>query len=70
MSIAPQIYGDKVPQRMISTKLKRVQRRIVMLHDYYRTKVLPPAANMLSMVSYFVHTSYEIKMFSYVTFTN
>ncbi|XP_037032258.1 cysteine-rich venom protein pseudecin-like [Bradysia coprophila] len=45
----PQIYGDKVPQRMISTKLKRVQRRIVMLHDYFRTKVLPPASNMLSM---------------------
>lgn len=56
MSIAPQIYGDKVPHRMISTKLKRVQRRIVMLHDYFRTKVLPPASNMLSMVSYFVNS--------------
>lgn len=56
MSIVPQIYGDKVPQRMISTKLKRVQRRIVMLHDYFRTKVLPPASNMLSMVSYLFNT--------------
>lgn len=51
MLTAPQIYGDNVPLRMISTKLKRVQRRIVMLHDYFRTKVLPPASNMLSMVS-------------------
>lgn len=47
----PRLYGERVPNRLISPRLRRVQRRIVMLHDFFRTKVVPPAANMLSMVS-------------------
>lgn len=47
----PRLYGEKVPNRLISPRVRRVQRRIVMLHDFFRTKVVPPAANMLSMVS-------------------
>lgn len=47
----PRLYGEKVPNRLIAPRLRRVQRRIVMLHDFFRTKVVPPAANMLSMVS-------------------
>ncbi|XP_053665357.1 cysteine-rich venom protein-like [Anopheles marshallii] len=45
----PRLYGDKVPTKAISPRLRKVQRRIVMLHDSYRTKVIPPAANMLNM---------------------
>lgn len=36
---------------MLVPSVKRVQQRIVTLHDYFRNKVSPPAANMLSMVS-------------------
>lgn len=49
--LVPRIFGDKVPQQSIATRNAKVQRRIVMLHDYFRTKVEPPASNMLSMVS-------------------
>ncbi|CAG9798066.1 unnamed protein product [Chironomus riparius] len=45
----PRLYGDKLHYRYINPRNKRVQRRIVMLHDFFRTKVVPPAANMLSM---------------------
>lgn len=47
----PRLYGERVPNRLISPRIRRVQRRIVMLHDFFRTKVSPPATNMLSMVS-------------------
>lgn len=47
----PRLFGEKVPNRLISPRVRRVQRRIVMLHDFFRTKVVPPASNMLSMVS-------------------
>lgn len=49
--IGPRLFGEKVPNRLISPRMRRVQRRIVMLHDFFRTKVVPPASNMLSMVS-------------------
>lgn len=45
-------YGDKVPQRLLNTNSRRVQHRIVMLHNYLRTNVRPSASNMLEMVSY------------------
>ncbi|CAO1364329.1 unnamed protein product [Diamesa hyperborea] len=45
----PRLYGDKLAYRFISPRAKKVQRRIVMLHDFFRTKVQPPASNMLSM---------------------
>lgn len=46
----PRLYGDKLQFRFITPRNRRVQRRLVMLHDFFRTKVTPPAANMLSMV--------------------
>ena len=46
----PRLYGDKLQYRFISPRNRKVQRRLVMLHDFFRTKVEPPAANMLSMV--------------------
>jgi len=49
--LVPRLYGEKLHYRYINPRNKRVQRRIVMLHDFFRTKVVPPAANMLSMVS-------------------
>ncbi|XP_039433109.1 cysteine-rich venom protein-like isoform X2 [Culex pipiens pallens] len=45
----PRLYGDKLPTKVISPRTRKVQRRIVVLHDFFRTKVVPPAANMLSM---------------------
>lgn len=47
----PRLFGDQLQFRFISPRNRRVQRRIVMLHDFFRTKVTPPASNMLSMVS-------------------
>ncbi|CAD7086125.1 unnamed protein product [Hermetia illucens] len=49
MDRRPRLYGDKVPNKLLSPRLRRVQQRIVMLHDYFRTKVIPSASNMLSM---------------------
>lgn len=46
----PKLYGENLKFRYISPRNKRVQKRIVMLHDFFRTKVNPPASNMLSMV--------------------
>ncbi|XP_055382076.1 cysteine-rich secretory protein 2-like [Condylostylus longicornis] len=45
----PRVFGDKVPDQMLSPDLKNVQRKLVILHDYFRTKVIPPASNMLNM---------------------
>uniref|UniRef100_A0A1B0DQX0 Uncharacterized protein n=1 Tax=Phlebotomus papatasi TaxID=29031 RepID=A0A1B0DQX0_PHLPP len=49
MDYKPRIYGDRVPAKLIAPHLRKVQQRIVMLHDYFRTKVIPPASNMLIM---------------------
>lgn len=46
----PKLYGDQLQFRFISPRNRKVQRRLVMLHDFFRTKVNPPASNMLSMV--------------------
>lgn len=46
----PRLYGDKLQYKFISTRSRKVQKRIVMLHDFFRTKTVPSAANMLSMV--------------------
>uniref|UniRef100_T1H5I9 SCP domain-containing protein n=1 Tax=Megaselia scalaris TaxID=36166 RepID=T1H5I9_MEGSC len=39
----PQFYGDSISDRVLLPSLKRVQQRIVTLHDYFRNKVSPPA---------------------------
>lgn len=51
MTSEPRIYGDKVPQKIIATHLRRVQRRIVTLHDLFRRRVMPSPSNMLKMVN-------------------
>ena len=48
----PRLFGDKLEYKFISTRSRKVQKRIVMLHDFFRTKTIPSAANMLSMVSH------------------
>lgn len=45
----PRIFGDKVPINLINTNNKRVQQKIVNVHNYFRSRVKPPAANMLMM---------------------
>ncbi|XP_055599158.1 cysteine-rich venom protein-like isoform X1 [Uranotaenia lowii] len=45
----PRLYGDKLSMKVISPRTRKVQRRIIVLHDFFRTKVSPPASNMLSM---------------------
>jgi len=45
----PHIFGDKVPRRALEPVHRRVQRNIVLYHNFFRTRVTPPAADMLSM---------------------
>ncbi|KAF7996968.1 hypothetical protein HCN44_005245 [Aphidius gifuensis] len=45
----PRLYGDKIPTRVLTTSNKKVQRKIVLYHNFFRTRVNPPAANMLTM---------------------
>ncbi|XP_055546084.1 cysteine-rich venom protein TEL1-like isoform X2 [Wyeomyia smithii] len=45
----PRLYGDRLSMKAISPRTRKVQRRIVVLHNFFRTKVAPPASNMLSM---------------------
>lgn len=48
---APRLYGDRVPVKLLRTNSGRVRQKIVDTHNYFRTQVNPPAANMLAMVS-------------------
>ncbi|CAH0557855.1 unnamed protein product [Brassicogethes aeneus] len=45
----PQVMGDLIPFRSLSTHRKRIQDKIVLYHNFFRTQVSPPAANMLRM---------------------
>lgn len=42
--------GDIIPMRALSTHRRKIQDKIVLYHNYFRTQVKPPAANMLRMV--------------------
>lgn len=46
----PKILGDRIPYRALMPHRKRIQKKIVLYHNYFRTKVIPRAANMLRMV--------------------
>lgn len=46
----PKIMGDKVPAQALYPFKKQTQRKIVKYHNYFRSIVEPPAANMLMMV--------------------
>ncbi|XP_011505879.1 PREDICTED: cysteine-rich secretory protein 2-like [Ceratosolen solmsi marchali] len=45
----PRLYGDRIPRRVLTTSDKKVQRKIVLYHNFFRSRVDPPAANMLVM---------------------
>ncbi|XP_046987912.1 cysteine-rich secretory protein 2-like [Schistocerca americana] len=45
----PRVYGNKIPTRALVTTGKKVQRKILLYHNFFRTKVSPPASNMLKM---------------------
>ncbi|KAK0090486.1 hypothetical protein PV325_013392 [Microctonus aethiopoides] len=45
----PRLYGDKIPTRVLAASNKKVQRKIVLYHNFFRTHVTPTAANMLAM---------------------
>ncbi|KAI4464247.1 cysteine-rich secretory protein-related [Holotrichia oblita] len=50
LSVAgPKIMGDKVPAQALHPSKKQTQRKIVKYHNYFRSIVEPPAANMLLM---------------------
>lgn len=48
---APRLYGERVPVKLLRTSNSKVRQKIVDTHNYLRTQVKPPAANMLAMVS-------------------
>ncbi|XP_043275296.1 serotriflin-like isoform X2 [Venturia canescens] len=45
----PRLYGDRIPTRVLTPSNKKVQRKIVIYHNFFRTRVTPTAANMLVM---------------------
>ena len=49
----PRLYGDRIPTRVLTPSNKKVQRKIVLYHNFFRTHVKPSAANMLVMVRVF-----------------
>ena len=48
--IGPTIHHSKIDLKFVSPRRKIVQKMIVDIHDHYRSKVTPPASNMLKMV--------------------
>lgn len=48
--LGPRLMGDILPYRAISPERQRVRDKIVMYHNFFRTKVQPKAGNMLKMV--------------------
>ncbi|XP_066597495.1 cysteine-rich secretory protein 3-like [Prorops nasuta] len=46
---SPRVYGDDIPMSSIRPGFASVQRKIVEVHNYYRSKVNPAASNMLMM---------------------
>lgn len=45
----PRIMGDRIPHSALLPNSRPLQRKIVLYHNYFRTKVIPRAANMLRM---------------------
>ncbi|XP_067007550.1 cysteine-rich secretory protein 3 [Anabrus simplex] len=45
----PRLFGDRIPRNKLVTSSREVQRKIVTYHNFFRTQVSPPAANMLRM---------------------
>lgn len=64
---APRLYGERVPVKLLRTSNSKVRQKIVDTHNYLRTQVKPPAANMLVMVSHLCmfRTSYFCSNFKF-----
>ncbi|KAI9561935.1 hypothetical protein GHT06_012898 [Daphnia sinensis] len=45
----PKFFGDKVPVKMLNPVHQSTQKKIVMYHNFFRSRVHPPAADMLAM---------------------
>ncbi|KAF5306398.1 hypothetical protein FQA39_LY08907 [Lamprigera yunnana] len=45
----PRIMGDKIPSSALLPNRRQLQNKIVLYHNYFRTKVIPRASNMLKM---------------------
>lgn len=47
----PLIHGGKLSHKVLQPSHRPVQKKIVVYHNFFRSKVQPPASDMLSMVS-------------------
>ncbi|XP_028128133.1 serotriflin-like isoform X1 [Diabrotica virgifera virgifera] len=45
----PKVMGDLIPLRMLDPRRVNLQKKIVLYHNFFRSRVQPPAANMLRM---------------------
>ncbi|KAG8227049.1 hypothetical protein J437_LFUL013232 [Ladona fulva] len=45
----PKVFGDRIPIKMLSPANRKVQRKIALYHNFFRSRVTPPASDMLSM---------------------
>lgn len=45
----PKVFGDRIPIKLLSPTNRKVQRKIALYHNFFRSRVTPPASDMLSM---------------------
>ncbi|XP_077286062.1 serotriflin-like [Arctopsyche grandis] len=45
----PRIFGDKIPNKALNPIYSKVMKKIVLYHNFFRSKVEPKASNMLTM---------------------
>jgi hypothetical protein len=48
----PKWSGDRIPHKRLLPNNGLIQRKIVTYHNYFRSRVQPPAGNMLKMVRF------------------
>ncbi|XP_071445506.1 cysteine-rich secretory protein 2-like [Hetaerina americana] len=45
----PKVFGDRIPVKLLTPANRKVQRKISYYHNFFRSRVSPPASDMLSM---------------------
>ncbi|XP_046403123.1 cysteine-rich secretory protein 2-like [Ischnura elegans] len=45
----PKVFGDRIPVKLLTPTNRKVQRKIAYYHNFFRSRVSPPASDMLSM---------------------
>ncbi|GFY71497.1 cysteine-rich secretory protein 2, partial [Trichonephila inaurata madagascariensis] len=45
----PKLYGKAIAHRDLDTRYANTKKKIVLIHNFYRARVNPPAKNMLEM---------------------